>query len=185
MTKNALHWALKDIIFLFKLQIVLYVNDAGVFSHRVESIIFYADSERRVVKFSDCQCVTLTLWQLVFSCECLSEQCVPGWWAHGERTVSPGAVSPHGAEPFKWLTGASQPSSRYREQHLMYLITLRDKIIPQKPNVWKKNLPGAQPHGLECWGNSQRSTRGNQSPETWATVTPVPQLWQPPCCWRQ
>lgn len=60
MTKNALRWALKDIIFLFKLQIVLYVNDAGFFSHRVESIIFYADSEGRVVKFSDCQCVTLT-----------------------------------------------------------------------------------------------------------------------------
>lgn len=42
---------------------------------------------------------------------------------------------------------------------------ITDKIITQKPNVWKKNLPGAQPHGLECWGSSQFSTRGNQSPE--------------------
>lgn len=38
MTKNALRWALKDIIFLFKLQIVLYVNDAGFFSTELKAL---------------------------------------------------------------------------------------------------------------------------------------------------
>ena len=64
-------------------------------------------------------------WALIG--KCLGGQCVPGGGVQLHRTESPGKASPSAAEPLKWLTGASKPSSWYKEKHLTILLPLEAK----------------------------------------------------------